>query len=73
MRWKTKPKPQWLDTRIKERFLFFPKKIDNEWRWLEKAKYKQQYEIWRDNGLHLVDWVDKEWIDEVKNERTTRL
>lgn len=50
MRWKTKSEPQFLDTRIKEHFLFFPKKIDNEWRWLEKAKYKQCYEKWWDDG-----------------------
>lgn len=36
MRWKIKSEPQFLDTRIKEHFLFFPKKIENEWRWLEK-------------------------------------
>ena len=40
MRWKTKSEPQWHDSRIKEHFLFFPKKIENEWRWLERAKYK---------------------------------
>ena len=44
MRWKEKPEPQWHDDRIKEHFLFLPKKIRNEWRWLEKAKYKQNYE-----------------------------
>lgn len=64
MRWKTKPEPQILDTRIKEHFLFFPKEINNEWRWLEKAKYKQCYGWW--NGLCYKGWIDKEWIDEVK-------
>lgn len=65
MKWKTKSEPQFLDTRIKEHFLFFPKKIDNEWRWLEKAKYKQCYEKWWDDGC-CEGWIDKEWIDEVK-------
>lgn len=32
MRWKEKTESQWLDAQIKEHFLFFPKKIDNEWR-----------------------------------------
>lgn len=65
MRWKEKSEPQWLDTRIKEHFLFFPKKINMEWRWLEKAKYKQYYGEWWDGG-HCEGWIDKEWIDEVK-------
>ena len=66
MRWKTKSEPQWLDTQIKEHFLFFPKKINNEWRWLEKAKYKQCYEEGWDDGIYYADWIDKEWIDEAK-------
>lgn len=28
--------------REKEKFILFPKKIGNEWRWLEKAKYEQK-------------------------------
>ena len=59
MRWNEKPKPQWLDIRIKEHFLFFPKKINKEWRWLEKAKYKQCYEEWWNDG-RCEGWIDKE-------------
>ena len=74
MRWKEKPEPQWHDSRIKEHFLFFPKKIENEWRWLERAKYKQSYEYIPGHGdFPPLGWIDKEWIDEVKNERTTCL
>ena len=67
MRWKTKSEPQFLDSRIKEHFLFFPKKIENEWRWLERAKYKQIYEYISGHGdFPPLGWIDKEWIDEVK-------
>lgn len=70
MIWKEKPEPQWHDSRIKEHFLFFPKKIGNEWRWLERTKYKQSYEYIPGHGDFLpLGWIDKEWIDEVKNER----
>lgn len=73
MRWKT-GQYDFLDTRIKEHFLFLPKRIGNECRWLERAKYKQRYEYISDgSGLSLLEWVDTEWIDEVKNERTIRL
>ncbi len=66
MRWKEKPTPIPFETiRIKEHFLFFPKKINNEWRWLERVKYKQCYEEWWD-GICYIRWVDKEWIDEEK-------
>lgn len=66
MRWK-KEQYDFTDTRIKEHFLFLPKRIGNECRWLERAKYKQIYEYNRagDGSLFLM-WADKEWIDEVK-------
>lgn len=64
MKWKTKPEPQPFDIRIKEHFLFLPKKINNEWRWLEKAKYKQSCEFSYRNEIKYIGWEDKEWIDE---------
>ena len=29
------------ETRIKTRFLFIPKKIENEWRWLEQSRFSK--------------------------------
>ena len=29
------------EERVKSGFLFLPKKLGNEWRWLERAKWKQ--------------------------------
>lgn len=62
MRWKVEstPVPFPSDTRIREHFLFRPKVIKKECRWLEKAKYKQCFES------YCMDWVDIEWIDEEK-------
>lgn len=65
MRWK-KEQYDFLDTRIKEHFLFLPKRIGNEYRWLEKGKYKQCYEEWWDGICCYTRWIDKEWIDEEK-------
>ena len=29
-------------TRVKNKFLLFPKKIGNEWRWLKNSSYKEE-------------------------------
>jgi hypothetical protein len=64
MRWIKKPKPQIDDTRIVTRFLFFPKCIDGECRWLETAQIKQRYDPGQ-NGyppLYFMEWVDDCWL-----------
>jgi len=47
MRWVKKEKQKYYpnddDIRIVEKFLFFPKCIDDEYRWFEKIKIKQRY------------------------------
>ena len=53
------------DTRIKTRFLIFPKSINGKIRQLEKASYKQKYII-RFAGFedgYDAFWDDVEWID----------
>lgn len=45
MRWTTKwkdPNPYLGDIRIRKGFLFFPKKIDTETRWLEYARWVEE-------------------------------
>lgn len=62
MKWYTKPKPRMNDTRIRYSFLWFPKHIGTQTRWLEFAYYEQRFldrgllfgEIWQD-----VCWIDK--------------
>ena len=43
MRWKVNKNPKEYETRIVERFLLFPVTLNNEKRWLEKAKIEQRY------------------------------
>lgn len=53
--------------RHKTKFLLFPKKIGDEWRWLEKATYEQTVEAldiggsmeW---GKYKNCWCDTKWI-----------
>lgn len=68
MKWKSKPKWSPRDNirkigrvRIKERFLLLPKCIDGEWRWLEKACYKQMYTGRDINGELVFGWEDVSW------------
>ena len=53
MRWKTAEN---FDRRIKTGFLILPKKLDNEWRWLERASWEQEYY----DGF----WWSDHWIEE---------
>lgn len=47
-----------FDRRIIVRFLFFPRTIGHETRWLEFAKIKQFY-----HQEYFYPWVDEEWVD----------
>lgn len=53
MRWKA---PNKHDTRTKTRFLIFPKKLGNEWRWLEVASWVEEYSA----GF----WWGERWVEE---------
>lgn len=53
MRWWVKKSPREGEIRIKTGFLFLPKKIKNQWRWLEFAEWEQVYDI---------IWHDKRWL-----------
>lgn len=49
-----------------QKFLFLPKIINNEFRWLEKAIYEQKFiqSDYGDAALGLVDrWVNTKWIN----------
>lgn len=71
MKWKPKYK-KWDnikigDTRNTTKFLLFPLSINGEWRWLEKATYKQEcveemnYAS-MDYGYH-KEWRNKEYFN----------
>lgn len=62
--------------RVKTKFLFFPKKINYELRWLERAMWVQEV----DYNLYLYDygltkvrkyfWQDVEWLDKYGEEKS---
>ena len=66
MRWKA---PQVGDTRTRSGFLFLPKTINGETRWLERAEWTERF-----SGVHVYcygefvrtecKWLLVEWIDE---------
>jgi len=69
MRWLRDPLIDDLDQERKVRkFLWFPKRLDNEWRWLETAIVKQKVMAidvggsmeW---GRYKNKWIDIEWVD----------
>lgn len=71
MKWKAKNKPQIKegDTRIKKRFLFFPQKLSNEWRWLECALIEQKVmsrtKIMEGSVgcFQVLEWVSVGWVN----------
>jgi hypothetical protein len=70
MRWykKTKCVPQFGDERTIEKFLWFPKRILNEWRWLERAWIVQRYDLYTTRtilfGFPIAceGWADMMWM-----------
>lgn len=63
MRWKVKMYKAG-DTRVITKFLWFPKTLGEERRWLEKASIKQRLNVYtgmmRIRGL---EWADEKWDD----------
>ena len=56
MRWKIED--HLGETRIVKRFLLLPKKIDDEWRWLEVAYIKQELKLY-----FFKEWESQSWAD----------
>lgn len=61
MRKKLNPYPVEGDIVVKTKFLLFPKEINREVRWLEKASYEEIYTMGSWNGLFY--WKPNKWID----------
>jgi hypothetical protein len=51
--------PEDKQRRIIKRFLFFPRTIGNETRWLEHAIIEQKYHQYKNAGF----WEDDKWIN----------
>ena len=64
MKWKTKLYASG-DERVVTKFLFLPKRIGEDVRWLERVKIRQQsYKGLGDWGLPQLEWEDLEFVDE---------
>ena len=48
------------DTRVVRRFLWFPKSIGRELRWLEWVSFEEKYQWWGDCG----EWRATHWEEE---------
>jgi hypothetical protein len=57
MRWKSKDYRTELGVWVRKhkRFLLFPKKIHNEWRWMEWAEWESR----KENHI----WIDINWVN----------
>jgi hypothetical protein len=66
MKWKLKTTDEEKGYRIRHRFLFFPKRIGDEWRWLEFATYKERWSLeWEDIDQNpSTGWYPYCWIDQ---------
>ena len=65
MRFKMKPQPEEGDTRIKSKFLLFPKTINNGTRWLERAKWTEELKrrpARLPNGLIARNIYERRWV-----------
>jgi hypothetical protein len=66
MRWQTPKKnfPALGATRKVTKFLLFPKCMGGEWRWLERATWTQQYQMFFYEDYNIGKWVDidEPWI-----------
>lgn len=61
-----KPDPKLGDTNIYNTFLIFPRRINNETRWLEKATIKERYIEKYNPGdygesFYYNGWQDESW------------
>jgi hypothetical protein len=67
MRWKTPKKtyPNCGDKRRVTKFLLIPRCMGEEWRWLEKATWTQEYQIFYYEDYNVGKWVniDEPWVD----------
>jgi hypothetical protein len=55
-------------TQCKSRFLFLPKTIGDEWRWLERAEWKEvlvETAKFLDIGVtvSVLEWIPVEWLN----------
>lgn len=57
------------DIQTVTKFLFFPKTIGNELRWLERATWKRKYTLAEGMGF----WNDEEWVNSSTSSEKTEI
>jgi len=63
MRWGHNPRSHIGSKRVITKFLFLPKRIGLETRWLEKAQIEQEFG-WQQEGVdRWRDWSDVRWAN----------
>ena len=69
MRWKSEELSERMgEVRVTSKFLWFPKKLDSEWRWWEKVYVLQEVSKWDvggsgEWGRYKYGWADRNWLD----------
>ena len=58
MKWYAK---QLYDTRKKRRFLFFPRCVAGEWRWLVRATWEEK--VYTGCLIGTLAWYPEQWLD----------
>ena len=61
-----KEKPRMFDIRTRNGFLFIPRIIDNEFRWLQRASWEERYQCVEGFGYKCWSgyecWVPVKWL-----------
>lgn len=58
MRWTPKPLPDLGTLRVRVGFLWLPKKLNGEWRWLEYAAWSEEFVSYYEYGY---GWEARAW------------
>ncbi|UGO46237.1 hypothetical protein PQE74_gp154 [Bacillus phage vB_BanS_Chewbecca] len=69
MRWKSNKPQHYGQHRHKTKFLLFPKKLGDEWRWLEEVTFLQRVDVMYNLGDRILYWQDVKWIDKEKKKK----
>ena len=63
MKIKHQPRPSFGDMRTRTEFLWWPKRICYETRWLERASWREEYiKMWDGLDWHYGGWTSIAWV-----------
>jgi len=73
MRWIKEPPPNRNAVRRVEKFLWFPKTINFETRWLETTAWEEQYDRNFNDPLGNLDWIPFRWVNLIGHQSVDRI